>query len=278
MAALPAPVPMVLKPAPDPGLVEESQKGPLPAIGKDGREPWRVYARPFDHKDTRPRIAITINWLGLSGAATETAIQQLPGGVTLAFAPYAENLARWVELARAAGHEVLLNLPMEPLNYPANDPGPQTLLTSLSPARNLDRLEWTLSRGTGYVGVTNYMGSRFTTSAAALKPVLQALKGRGLLFLDSRSSSRSLVSEVAAELGLPWVENNRFLDNQASRVAIDKELAALETMARVQGHAIGIGFPYPVTLERLAAWIPTLERKGFVLVPVSAVAAEKMAR
>lgn len=261
-----------LVPAPDPDLVEESQKGPLPAIGSDGREPWQVYARPFDGSDGRPRIAIVINWLGLSDAATEAAIQELPGAVTLAFAPYAENLTNWVRLARAAGHEVLLNLPMEPLNYPANDPGPQALLTSLSPARNLDRLEWTLSRVTGYVGVTNYMGSRFTTSSTSLKPVLKALKGRGLLFLDSRSSSRSLVPEVAGELALPWVANNRFLDNQASRIAIDSELDAIETVARSQGHAVGIGFPYPVTLERLTAWIPTLQKKGFVLVPISAVA------
>ncbi|MCE2509588.1 MAG: divergent polysaccharide deacetylase family protein [Alphaproteobacteria bacterium] len=272
---VPPPIPpaaLSLPPAPDPALVEESQKGPLPAIGQDGREPWQVYARPFDGTDTRPKIAIVVNWLGLSDAATEAAIQELPGGVTLAFAPYAENLTNWVRLARAAGHEVLLNLPMEPLNYPTNDPGPQTLLTSLSPARNLDRLEWTLSRVTGYVGVTNYMGSRFTTSSASLKPVLKALKGRGLLFLDSRSSSRSLVSEVAGEMALPWVANNRFLDNQASRVAIDAELEALEAVARSQGHAVGIGFPYPVTLERLAAWIPTLQKKGFVLAPISAIA------
>lgn len=262
-----------LPPAPDPDLVEESQKGPLPIIASDGREPWQAYARPFDGSDTRPRIAIVINWLGLSDAATEAAIQELPGTVTLAFAPYAENLAHWVQLSRAAGHEVLLNLPMEPLNYPANDPGPQALLTSLSPARNLDRLEWTLARVAGYVGVTNYMGSRFTTSADALKPVLRVLKSRGLLFLDSRSSSRSLVAKVAADLGLPWVTNNRFLDNQASRVAIDRELAALETIARRQGHAVGIGFPYPVTLERLAVWIASLPEKGFVLAPVSALTA-----
>lgn len=260
-----------LPPAPDPQLVEESQKGPLPAIASDGREPWQAYARPFDPTDRRPRIALVINWLGLSDAATEAAIQELPGTVTLAFAPYAENLTHWVQLARAAGHEVLLNLPMEPLNYPANDPGPQALLTSLSPARNLDRLEWTLARVTGYVGVTNYMGSRFTTSATALKPVLTALKSRGLLFLDSRSSSNSLVPQVAQELALPWVANNRFLDNQASRAAIDRELAALETLARRHGYAVGIGFPYPVTLERLSAWIGTLDKKGFVLVPVSAI-------
>jgi len=282
-AAVPIPVrpadEISLSPIPDPDLVEEGQKGPLPVIASDGRKPWQVYARPFDATDRRPRIAIVVNWLGLSDAATEGAIQDLPGAVTLAFAPYAENLLYWMRLSRVAGHEALLNLPMEPLNYPANDPGPQALLTSLSPARNLDRLEWTLSRVSGYVGVTNYMGSRFTTSAEALKPVLKVLKSRGLLFLDSRSSARSLVSQVAEDVALPWVANNRFLDNQASRIAIDRELEALETLARRQGYAVGIAFPYPVTLERLAAWIPTLQKKGFVLAPVSAlVGVEKPAK
>jgi len=261
-----------LAPPPNTDLVKESQKDSSSVIRNNGWEPWQIYARPFDVSDERPRIAIVINWLGLSDAATEATIQELPGSITLAFAPYAENLTNWVRSARAAGHEVLLNLPMEPLNYPENDPGPQALLTSLSPAYNLEHLEWTLSRVTGYVGVTNYMGSRFTTSSTSLKPMLKALKDRGLLFLDSRSSSQSPVLKIASELELPWVANDRFLDNHASRVAIDSELKAIETVARSQGYAVGISFPYPVTLERLAVWIPTLQKKGFVLVPISAIA------
>ena len=160
---------------------------------------------------------------------------------------------------------------MEPLDYPAHDPGPHTLLTSLPPSQNLDHLQWAMSRFTGYVGVTNYMGSRFTTSAEALKPVLIELKERGLLFLDSRSASRSIASTIAAELGLPRAINDRFIDTEASRRAIDKRLEEVERIARRKGHAVAIGFPYPVTIERLSVWSRMLEEKGFILAPISAV-------
>ena len=261
-----------LAPAPDPALIEESALGPLPTIAPDGREPWRVYARPFDQEDTRPRIAVIIIDLGLSGAATETAIQQLPGPVTLAFSPYAKRLDDWIDLARAAGHEVLLHLPMEPVNYPLQDPGPFTLLTSLDVTENRERLEWLLSRFTGYVGVTNHMGSRFTTSAAALRPILEEIRTRGLMFVDSRSSARSVATRVASELDLPHAYNNRFIDREASRAAIDRRLAEVERIARSTGNAVAVGSPYPVTMERLSAWLQTLEDKGFAIAPISALA------
>ncbi len=270
---IPAPLSGGLAPAPDPALVERSRAGLLPVIDKDGRQPWQVYARPFDHNDRRPRIAVVISGLGLSDAATEAAIQRLPGPVTLAFAPYARGLDRWIPLARAAGHEVLLTLPMEPVDYPANDPGPYTLLTSLSPARNLDRLHWVLSRSTGYVGIIDFMGSRFTTSERALRPILEELKKRGLMFVDSRASLLSIAARTASRIGLPRAINDRYIDARASRAAIDQRLLELETIARASGHALGVGAPYPVTLERLSAWLGGLEVKGFALAPVSAIAA-----
>ena len=270
----PIPVPWSggLAPAPDRALIEKSRAGLLPIIGKDGRRPWKVYARPFDGDDRRPRIAVVISGLGLSGAATEAAIRRLPGPVTLAFAPYAKGLDRWVPLARAAGHEVLLTLPMEPVNYPANDPGPYTLLTSLSPAQNLDRLRWVLSRSTGYVGLIDFMGSRFATSRRDLRPVLEELRKRGLMFVDSRASLLSVGASTASQIGLPRAINDLFIDFHASRAAIDQNLSELENIARENGHALGVGAPYPVTLERLSAWLAGLEVKGFALAPVSAMA------
>jgi polysaccharide deacetylase 2 family uncharacterized protein YibQ len=230
-----------------------------------------VYARPFDTNDLRPRIGIIMHKLGLSGAATEAAIQRLPGAVSLAFAPYAKGLKEWIALARTAGHEVLLDLPMEPVNFPANDPGPHTLLTSLSPGQNMARLHWLLGRVTGYVGVVNLMGSRFTTSAIHVQPVLEELRKRGLLFVDSRSSLRSVAARTASKVNLPRAINNRFIDAEASRIAIDKRLAELERIARVSGFAIGIGSPFPVTIDRLVRWTRTLETRGVVLAPVSAM-------
>ena len=178
----------VLPPAPDPGLVEQSALGPLPRIGDDGRLPWQVYARPFDDRDTRPRIALIMSGLGLSGAATQSAIQGLPGGVTLAFQPFADDLQQWIRLSRAAGHEVLLNLPMEPVDFPASDPGPRALFVAHAPEENVELLEWALSRVSGYVGLLNHMGSRFTTSREAMLPIMTALEQRGLAFVDARVS------------------------------------------------------------------------------------------
>ncbi len=263
----------VLPMAPDMELVSVGDDGrPLPIIAADGRESWSFYARPFTGPRDRPRVAILLGGLGMSQSATLTAIQQLPGEITLAFNPYARELQGWIDQARAAGHEIMIQMPMEPHDYPDNDPGPHTLLTGLDPADNIARAEWLLSRFAGYVGATSYMGAKFTGSRQDLKPVLQILRSRGLMFLDSRASSNSVAREIAAEIGLVQASNNRFIDTRASRATIDARLAELERIARARGSAIGIAFPYPVTIERLAAWAKTLEAKRLVLAPISAMA------
>jgi len=254
-----------------PELIELTENGPLPIVSPDGRSAWQEYARPFDDADPRPRIAIVIRDLGMSSSATETAIQQLPGQVTLAFSPYSRNLEHWIALSRAAGHEVMLTLPMEPLNYPINDPGPYALIIGLDSAQNVERLNWLLSRVSGYVGVTNTMGARFTANEEALMPIMAAFKKRGLLFLDSRSTKRSVAIKMADEIGLPRVINDRIIDSVASRAAIDKKLVEAENLARETGFAVVTGSPYPVTFERIAEWLPRLDREGFVVAPVSAL-------
>ena len=261
-----------LAPAPDPGLVESSPQGPLPKIGPDGREPWKVYARPFNGSDKRPRVAIILGGLGLSSAATEAAIQGLPSAVTLAYQPFADNIQQWIRLSRAAGHEVLLNLPMEPVDFPAIDPGPRALFVTLSPEENKDRLRWALSRVSGYVGVMNHMGSRFTISRDAMHPILAELKARGLLFVDARSAARSVATVMASEMQVPRAINDRFLDNrEVSRASVDARLAEVERIAKEAGVSIAIGQAFPVTIERIAEWARTLEDKGIALVPISAV-------
>ncbi len=259
-----------LPPVPDPALVVETEKGPLPVIGPDGRRPWQAYARPFRAPAKAPRIALIIGDMGLSAPATNAAIQQLPGAVTLAFAPYANDLQDWIGKSRAAGHEVMLQLPMEPYDFPANDPGPHALLTTLSPGANLERLEWLLGRFTGYVGVTNYMGSKFTASAKDVRPVMEALRARGLMFVDARSSTRSVAGSIARDIGIPLSFNNHVIDREASRNAIDAQLAELERIALEGGTAVGIGYPYPVTIERVARWAASLPQRGIHLAPASA--------
>jgi polysaccharide deacetylase 2 family uncharacterized protein YibQ len=211
--------------------------------------------------------------LGFSSRATEMAIKDLPPGVTLSFTPYAEKLPQWIALARGKGHEVMLDLPMEPVSYPIDDPGPQALLTRLSELENQQRLRWVIGRAQGYVGLTATMGSRFTGSEPHLKPVLQEIKNRGLMFLDNRESETSVVARVATALDLPHAVNDRTLDEgDVGRLTIDARLAQIERAALSEGASIAIGRPIPATLDRLREWIQTLEAKGFELVPITVLA------
>ncbi|WP_417514582.1 divergent polysaccharide deacetylase family protein [Minwuia sp.] len=260
-----------LSPAPLPELTAQGPYGPLPVRGADGREPWRVYGRPFTRDADSRLIAIVITELGLAEAPTLSAIQDLPGEITLAFTPYSKRLREWVPAARAAGHEVLLQVPMEPRNVELNDPGDKALMTTNTPAVNLDRLSWVLSRATGYVGLTSFMGSRITVSDKDMRPVLEAIGARGLAYVDPRVTPVSIAGKLALELGLPAVTNDRFIDQQAAREPIDRRLAQLEQLALSRGSAVGFASAYPVTIERLRVWIPEMRKRGFELAPVTAV-------
>ena len=260
-----------LHPHPDPGLLENTDLGPLPIVGKDGRAAWRVYARPFSQVEKRPRIAIILMGLGISKRETQFAIENLPGPVSFSFAPFGKNLDALIDASRRKGHEVLLDLPMEPVDFPRNDPGPHTLLTSVSIDQNLRQLEWVLSRVTGYVGVAVYMGSGFATKPRALMPILSELKARGLMLVDTRENPLGRTKKIADEIGLPVAANYLFLDREAARDSIAENLAKLEARAKARGFAIGTAHPYPLTVRVLRDWVDGLSGKGFVLAPVSAV-------
>ncbi len=254
--------------------VEDQQAVNVPLVPPSPEELpyWQRYRQPFNDADERPRVAVVLSGLGLSDSATQAAIDNLPAAITLSFSPYARGLERWIALARARGHEVMLDLPMEPTSFPNDDPGPQALLTSLSAEDNLDRLDWVLSRGSAYVGVAGSMGSRFTASLQQMEPVLKELKSRGLIFLDNRTTDRSVVPAIALEIGLRSAFNNRAIDErQASRVAIDARLAQIERIALSEGFAVAMAQPYPVTLDRLAEWSTELTARGIVIAPISAV-------
>ncbi len=264
---------ITLAAVPDPALIEKTAQGPLPKIARDGRKAWQVYARPLP-KDmqTDRRIALVVSGMGISESATAHAIDVLPPEVTLSFAPYGAGLQSWIDKARAAGHEVLLELPMEPFGYPQNDPGPYTLLTGLKPDENITRLEWLMSRFTGYAGVMNYQGARFTTSATAFKPVMVALGARGLLYVDNGASARSLGPQLANESGMPSVQATRIVDPVQNPEVIATSLDTLEKVSRETGSAVGIASGFPVTVDALAEWAKTLKNEGYVLVPVTALA------
>lgn len=265
---------IALAPAPDPMLVEQTVVGPLPRIAEDGARAWHVYAHPAPPANGRPKIAVVIGGMGLSEVQTRLAVQHLPAPVTLAFTPYGEQLQEWVAQARASGHEVLLELPMEPYDYPENDPGPHALLTSLSAEENTDRLEWLMSRFSGYAGVINFFGGKFSTAETALGPVMAELKGRGLMIVDNQSASRSKIPDVARQIDLPFVSVAMQLDTDLTAAGIDAKLAALEKRAATEGFAAAVGSPFPLTIERITLWAEQLNAKGIILVPVTALISE----
>jgi polysaccharide deacetylase 2 family uncharacterized protein YibQ len=261
--------PIRLAPAPDQRLVEPGPYGMLPRIGPDGARPSRVYARPVPpHLEPGPRIAIVVGSLGIGQTATAEAIARLPPAVTLAFAPYGDDVERAVAKARSEGHEVMLQVPMEPFDYPDSDPGPHTLTTRARKEENLDRLHWVMGRFPGYVGMVNLMGAKLTADAAALEPILREIASRGLFFLDDGASSRSVVASGTFET-VPTGRAHLVLDGVARPEAIDAELKRLEETARRNGLAIATASARPVTIERIALWAKELESSGIRLVPVS---------
>jgi polysaccharide deacetylase 2 family uncharacterized protein YibQ len=250
--------------APAAGLTAQGPSGLLPVVAADGRTPAQVYARPFQDNG-KPKIALVIGGLGLNAASTRKAIENLPPEITLSFVPYAEGLQGWIDLARANGHEVLLEIPMEPMDYPENDPGPYTLLAQSQPDDLNRRMEWLLSRGQGYFGVTNYLGGRFLASDAAAGLFAGGVKKRGLAFLDDGQAAR------LQSAGLPRASADRVIDEQLSGEAIERQLQALEAVATDRGRAIGSGFAYPVTVQQVARWAEGLGRRGYQLAPASAM-------
>ncbi|WP_291669990.1 divergent polysaccharide deacetylase family protein [Bosea sp. (in: a-proteobacteria)] len=262
-----------LAPAPDTRLVERTRYGLLPKTGPDGATPARIYARPLGPEPTtKPagRIALVVGGLGISQSGTADAISRLPPQVSLAFAPYGSELERTVQRARSEGHEAFLQLPMEPFDYPDNDPGPHTLLSGPKASDNLDKLHWSLGRFTGYVGVINFLGGRLTADETALSPILRDLAGRGLMVVDDGSSARSQFAAAASRAQIPSLKVDRTIDTVTRAEAIDKELAALEATARERGIVVASASALPVSIERIARWAQSLEAKKIALVPLSA--------
>jgi polysaccharide deacetylase 2 family uncharacterized protein YibQ len=256
-------------------LVEDSQYGPLPKVATDGRRPIDVYARPSKYAvkaapGEKPRIAVLINGMGLSDGVTAEAIKDLPAQISVAYGAYGRNLQDWVERARGSGHEVLLQVPLEPLDYPTNDPGPHTLLTTLPPEENMKRLQWLMSRFTGYVGVTNQMGAKFETAQASLVPMLEEIKARGLLFVDDGTVKDSAGPQVAGAIGLDYAAADVQIDATPSPDDINKALARLEAVAKEKGSAIGVASAKPATIKQISQWAGQLQGKGILLIPVSA--------
>ena len=247
---------------------------PVAPPARRGEPAWLRYAVAVPPADGRPEIAIVLDDVGVDRKGAERAIT-LPGPLTLSFMAYAEDLPRLTAAAHRAGDELMLHVPMQPLS-PVEDMGPNGLSVDLGRDEVLRRLRWDLGRFDGFVGINNHMGSRFTADAQGMSWVLEELKARGLLFLDSRTIGNSVGYALAAKLGVPHAGRDVFLDDVLEPRAVAAQLAETEAIARRHGRAIAIGHPHGVTLDVLGPWLATIKSKGFELVPVSAIVRQHM--
>jgi polysaccharide deacetylase 2 family uncharacterized protein YibQ len=254
----------------DPRLLEKSRYGMIPVVS-DGLKPFTAYGAEADRARAAkmPVVAIVVGGLGVGAAKTTEAIMKLPAAVTLAFTPYGSDPAKLAERARAQRHEILLQVPMEPFDYPDNDPGPQTLLTTLGAEQNIDRLYWHLSRFQGYAGIANFMGARFVVTDAAMQPIIREAAKRGLGFLDDGLAPRSVAATLATSQGMPFVKADFTIDAVPTLAEIDRALANLENLAKERGTAVGIASALPISIERIGVWIKALESHGIMLVPLT---------
>lgn len=251
-------------------LLEPNKLGALPMISAEGVRPLDAYARrPNPATLTQARIAILINGIGLNSDMTMKAIEDLPADVSLGLSPYGDDINSWMKSARLSGHEVLLQAPMEPFDYPDNDAGPQSLLINLDKKQNDERLSWILGQTSNYVGLVNFMGDRFTSNEAHMRELLGKVRDRGLMYVDDGSSPRSKAGEIAGAQAVPFVKADLVLDRDLNAQAIGTQLLELETIARQRGIAVATATAFPVTLDALETWSQRLEERGLSLVPIS---------
>lgn len=243
---------------------EEYTHAPIDTPDLDNDKSKGLYVEP----QGGGKIAIIIDDMGLS--LRSRIAEELPGPLTLSYLPYAENLDAHAKRAKANGHELMVHMPMEPMNRNL-DGGPHVLKVSQSKEELIETLDWGLSQFDGYVGINNHMGSRTTADKRSMDHVMKELKKRGLFFVDSRTIGSSVAAKSANEAGIPYAVRDIFLDHEVNPEFINQALAKLENKANSRGYAIAIGHPHKDTINALKEWLPTLKEKGLTLVPVSAL-------
>ncbi|MEM1039977.1 MAG: divergent polysaccharide deacetylase family protein [Pseudomonadota bacterium] len=253
---------------PNPELVEASEFGSLPKVGPTGRRALDEYSQSSGTVGPN-RVAIIVGGLGLSQTGTQEAIEALPAGITLGFSSMGNSLQRWVQKARQEGHEVVLQVPMEPLGYPSINPGPRTLTAKASFGANLGNLRWSLGRMTNYPIVMNYLGAGLVKDRSSFEPLLEEIKNRGLGYIDDGTVAASQAIPLAESTRLPHAQANMTLDLNQNPARIDAQLQALQGLAQQRGFAIGVATAFPVSVERISRWAKTAAAKNIQIVPVS---------
>ena len=262
------PVPARCPPLDPAVLTELAPIGRLPRVDANGCMPWLAYAAPFNYRETRPRVGIVVLGLGKDPQVTQRAIDGLPPRITLAFASDAPWLDRWVERARARGHEVLVMLPVQTTDRPL-DSTLAPLRADIAPAENLRRLQMVLARaGTGYIGVIVPTTTPLNSAEPALRPLIKEISDRGLLVLETFRTGR-LVYQLSKELGVPYSADAGWIDRQNDAGEIVANLQALEDFTMKNRFALAVGMAQRETVERLIAWSKDIEARGLVLAPVT---------
>jgi len=259
-----------LAPAPFAGLTRISAYGRIPAIAPNGARAVSSYNRPYKAVAGKRPVSVIIGGLGVNRSLTQKAINELPADITLSFAAHSTGLQNWIDQARAAGHEVLIELPMESTGFDASEPGAdRALLASRNTTSNNRNLDWLLSRAQGYFAVTNYNGDLFLTRSDAAAPILDRLSKAGLGFIYDGSETAPSLGALSQSAALPFARGYNLIDPEQDSVRIQSELARLADTARASGGQIGVGFAYPETIEAVRRWAATLESKDLALAPAS---------
>ena len=216
-----------------------------------------------------PLVAIIIDDLGYDKKIA-LKLSKLNARLTfsiLPFSPFQKSIAR---LSREKGFGIMLHLPMEPLEYPNIDPGPGTLLTSMTPDQLTRQLEKDLDAVPYIRGVNNHMGSKMTAESGQMYQIFSILKKRGLYFVDSRTTAETLCKPSARLFQIPFAQRDIFLDHRVEVEFIRKQLKELVRIAQRNGYAVGIGHPHSLTYQVLHEMLPDL-RKKIRLVPASEI-------
>ena len=253
----------------DKSLLPTPIKAPLWAINSVKITEDYFKSSKFTDNVVPPTIAIIIDDMGVNKFWSRKA-EKLPSSVTLSYLPYAEELPKYTKLAKATGHELMLHMPMEADSISAN-PGPFALKTEYSKDELLKNIKYNLEQFDGYIGINNHMGSKMSQDSKGLALLMQELKKRELLYLDSRTTPISLGEAIARRYELPTTHRDIFLDHVATESFVKNSLKKLERVALKNGTAIAIGHPKQVTIETLKKWIPDAINRGFRIVPVSEI-------
>lgn len=222
---------------------------------------------PVIGKITGPVIALVIDDMGIDLIHSQQMLK-LNDIYTVSYLTYAPNLQSQIDFARSKGKEVLLHVPMESV-HKIFDYGPEVLLTTNSRSENLKLLSRMLGRASGYIGINNHMGSKFTADLPLLSAVIEELANQGLMFLDSKTTQKSQAENIVSHIKLPYASRDIFIDDSNKMEDIEKYLQKCETLSKKRGYVVAIAHPRPNTIKALEQWLPTLKAKGITTVPLS---------